>query len=797
MDKFRFHMLTLSHLPQSKTYGSCAFTQKNRKLAKMLTSMGNDVFFYAAEGSDIEEYCNSDNLHFIQTHTLADIGQSFGDGDNRFEILYDWHKSDYHHDLDQVEKTIATKNFYASCIENINKLKKPDDFLLATQGVFHKAIIDAVNFPNHLTVESGIGYRGSYKGWHRVFESTYMENFAYGSENPFKDMNGSHYDRVIPNFFDPDDIEYSADKQDYFLFCARLIRRKGIMEAYFTCKEIGAKLIIIGQAGKFEADGSLTSKYPGEFTLPPDGVWEYRGFKGVDERKPLMAHAQALFSPTEYLECALPNEIIPGSYKQIIDFNVGDKVIQSDGHFGNVTNIILNTYSGDMIVIKPRMLLPIQITPEHPVLTAKIIKNHKTDRVLDYIPELNWVSAKDIKHGDYLVMPKYKNEILITEINLSNYIERRIQNIFKKKLENVSIDSDLLYVFGLYLAEGSIRDKENSGITFSFNEKETDLIEKVQRVILDKFGYHLSINHHYEDHAIQISCTSFPLAVYFESQFGRGALNKKIPQWILDLPKEQLMWFLKGFIAGDGCVLFSKDTKTNILSMCTSSKVLGMQLQLAMTKFDILLPILRNKRENEKFKFKEKIVHVRDRYVLSTRRTNIFNLNGIASNSKVIYHEDENNFYVPVAKTEKISYSGDVCNLTTENNTYLISNAVVHNCFGGSHVEALLSGTPVITTGFGVYGGKETFIDGLDGFKADTLDDFVFAAKNCKKLDPAGIRKRAERFLMDNVKYEYQKLFEDLYYVYESTLDAKNPGWNKVRTEIPEWRKRIYPQLFE
>ena len=28
---------------------------------------------------------------------------------------------------------------------------------------------------------------------------------------------------------------------------------------------------------------------------------------------------------------------------------------------------------------------------------------------------------------------------------------------------------------------------------------------------------------------------------------------------------------------------------------------------------------------------------------------------------------------------------------------------------------------------------------------------------------------------MDNVKYEYQKLFEDLYYVYESTLDARNP----------------------
>ena len=181
MKNFRFHMLTLSHLPQSKEFASCAFTQKNRKLAKMLTSMGNEVFFYWSEGSDIEEYCNSDKLHFIQTHTLTDIMDSFGDGNNLYSVGYNFHASDYHHDLDQVEKTIATKNFYASCIENINKLKKPDDFLLATQGVFHKPIIDAVNFPNHLTVESGIGYRGSYTGWHRVFESSYTENFSYGS----------------------------------------------------------------------------------------------------------------------------------------------------------------------------------------------------------------------------------------------------------------------------------------------------------------------------------------------------------------------------------------------------------------------------------------------------------------------------------------------------------------------------------------------------------------------------------------------------------------------------------------
>jgi glycosyltransferase involved in cell wall biosynthesis len=118
-------------------------------------------------------------------------------------------------------------------------------------------------------------------------------------------------------------------------------------------------------------------------------------------------------------------------------------------------------------------------------------------------------------------------------------------------------------------------------------------------------------------------------------------------------------------------------------------------------------------------------------------------------------------------------------------------------CFGGSHVESLLSGTAVLTTNFGIYEKSETFVSGLDGFVCDTLDDFVWGAKACEKLDPAGIRKRAERFLMDNVKWEYQKLFDDLYCVYESSVDENKKGFSRIREEVPEWRKKLYPQFFE
>jgi glycosyltransferase involved in cell wall biosynthesis len=110
--------------------------------------------------------------------------------------------------------------------------------------------------------------------------------------------------------------------------------------------------------------------------------------------------------------------------------------------------------------------------------------------------------------------------------------------------------------------------------------------------------------------------------------------------------------------------------------------------------------------------------------------------------------------------------------------------------FGGTHVESRLSGTPVLTTDFGVF--SNTFDNGVDGYKCHTLDDFVWGAKESVKLDHALIRKRAERYDMNVVKWEFMKWFEDLYFVYESAFYSNKKGWHRIRKSEPEWRKNIY-----
>lgn len=278
----RFHLLGLPHVATNKQEAlACAFSQKVIKMAKMLKSLGHPVFFYGVEGSTVE--CDE----FIQVSTQDILKQAYGEYDMR-EITYKHAQGD-----------IAYETFNDNVITEIQKRMQPDDFLLIPfSPQRYKKIIDTLDtsYINskdklHLIVEMGIGYRGTYCRY-KVFESVSQMHYNYGLESA-KDMgatrNGNWYDAVIPNYFDPEDFEYSDQKKDYFLYLGRVIHRKGISVAIKTCETIGAKLVIAGQDG--EEGVNLNSPNV-----------EYVGFADVEKRKALLRDAKALFLPTFYIE---------------------------------------------------------------------------------------------------------------------------------------------------------------------------------------------------------------------------------------------------------------------------------------------------------------------------------------------------------------------------------------------------------------------------------------------------------------------------------------------------------------
>lgn len=94
--------------------------------------------------------------------------------------------------------------------------------------------------------------------------------------------------------------------------------------------------------------------------------------------------------------------------------------------------------------------------------------------------------------------------------------------------------------------------------------------------------------------------------------------------------------------------------------------------------------------------------------------------------------------------------------------------------FGGVQIEALLSGTPTITTDWGAF--TENNINGVTGYRCRTFADFIEATRNVinGKIDYYECRKQGEKFSLDNVAPMYEKYFKDVI-----NLHSKN-GWYEL-----------------
>lgn len=262
----RFHALGIPHTVSSTDYVACAYTQKVVKFGKMMTALGHEVIHYGHEDSNL--VCTE----HVTVTTNKDLQVAYGS--------FDWRNNFFKFDTTDY----AYRTFYANAIEEIGKRKRPNDFLLPFWGAGVRAVCDAHD--DMIVVEPGIGYAGGHWARWKVFESYAILHAYQGLENVGQ-CRQNWYDVVIPNYFDLDDFEYSAEKDDYFLFLGRVYPGKGVDIAIDVTRHIGAKLIVAGQC-------------PDKYQFP-DHV-EFVGYADIPTRKRLMSRAKASFVPSTYLE---------------------------------------------------------------------------------------------------------------------------------------------------------------------------------------------------------------------------------------------------------------------------------------------------------------------------------------------------------------------------------------------------------------------------------------------------------------------------------------------------------------
>jgi len=139
---------------------------------------------------------------------------------------------------------------------------------------------------------------------------------------------------------------------------------------------------------------------------------------------------------------------------------------------------------------------------------------------------------------------------------------------------------------GYYLAEGYVRtDKCKGTVGFVFSSKEKDYIYDVQDLMQKVFAISSGkLRFLNKKTAIDINFYSARLAKFFEKYFGKGAKNKQVPFWMMQLPLEKQRELLCGLWRGDGYF----DSKCQRAKYVTISKQLVYQLRMLLLRQRII-----------------------------------------------------------------------------------------------------------------------------------------------------------------------------------------------------------------
>jgi intein/homing endonuclease len=382
--------------------------------------------------------------------------------------------------------------------------------------------------------------------------------------------------------------------------------------------------------------------------------------------------------------CLPPSSVILGCNKEISKCERGNFVFNQSGEMSVVKNSMSRNYDGEMISIKPKYLDYISCTPEHPLLVInKDSVESKSGQFKRNNIVLNptWRLSKDVRVGDYVAVPKLKSTSAISVLDLSKFNNRNSQ--WRRGLQSIELTPDISWMFGLYVADGctSVDKRGTATISIALNNNEVETKGKKLISVVEKMGYRVR---KYDREKYGSKCTSFmftctALARAFCEWFGNNAKTKTIPDFIMLSSSEIKRNFLIGLFAGDGYY----DTQINQINFHSSSKVLILQTQLLIASFGVMVGISRCPERIGKIN--GSTVRTSESWLLrgrSKKLSEMFEFEYISGKRlcERNYIDTDEYIYVPIISIESTHFNGMVYNIETDDHSYIVSNAVVHNC---------------------------------------------------------------------------------------------------------------------
>ncbi len=267
-------------------------------------------------------------------------------------------------------------------------------------------------------------------------------------------------------------------------------------------------------------------------------------------------------------------------YIPIENIKVDSLVMNDKGNFVKVNKTLATPFTKKGYKIKlHKFIEPLYASHDHPFLTEGG----------------EYIEAKDLSDQNKVLFkaPEYKKERPPIFIDLSEYINSNFSVesdyiVSKKTQDNkklnryITIDEDTLFMFGLYVSEGSCN---SSGIRFSLHKDE----KKLHCFLEDYHTNRINIEGMYKqakfiksskDNSGRIIFSGSMFAPLFKKMFGKDAHSKKFPNWIFSLPEDYRQSFINGLIAGDGDVASRGYVRYKTVSMNLAYSLRDLYLSL-------------------------------------------------------------------------------------------------------------------------------------------------------------------------------------------------------------------------
>jgi len=281
MSDYTLHVVGQAYLPSRREPAGCAYSTLIASFCRMMAREGVKVVHYGCEGSEVG---GAEHVTVLSEEERAGF---FGKIDA--QALY---RPRFRID----DPAWIAHNGRASWL--IGKAAYDGDIVGYSAGSAEAPIAKHLG-RRVFNTEIIIGHRGAFAEY-RVYPSYAWAHVYAGRED---DPDGKYYDTVIPHWFDadmfPSPESVVEEHDDYLLFMARVIPRKGLLIAVEVARALNCRLLVCGAGGSSPRPGALIEAGKNLYEHP--GL-EYLGFVDHRRRVELFSRARAFLAPTIYHE---------------------------------------------------------------------------------------------------------------------------------------------------------------------------------------------------------------------------------------------------------------------------------------------------------------------------------------------------------------------------------------------------------------------------------------------------------------------------------------------------------------